>query len=122
MYRIPGVVSAATTPTVPQARPTRGPPPAPENETTGVAETMPGQAEDRERIAAELSDIVVRRLLAAGLGLHDALELLGDHPASAKICHAQDELDKAIRDIRDAVIKWPRRDCGAPENLGPEKL
>jgi hypothetical protein len=66
MYRIPGVLSAATTPAraVPQVRPTRGPPAggpqAPENGcATGPAETIPGQAEDRERIAVALNDIVV---------------------------------------------------------------
>src|SRR5712691_8238583 len=95
MYRIPGVLSAATTPApaVPRVRPTRGPPPAPEDGgATGLAETIPGQVEDRERIAVDPNDIVVRRLLAAGLDLQGALGLLGDHPASVKICHATDEL------------------------------
>src|SRR6185437_10918615 len=112
MYRIPGVVSAPNTPAPPvlPVQPTRGPPPAPEDSsTTSAASITAGQAEDLERIAV-------------GLDLRTALALLGDHPASAKICHATDELDQAIRDIRDAVIKWPRRDCGAPENLGPEKI
>ncbi len=92
MYRIPGVLSAATTPApaVPRVRPTHDSPPVPE---------------DRERIAVELNDIVVRRLLAAGLDLQGALELLGDHPASVKICHATDELDQAVRDIRDAIFR-----------------
>jgi hypothetical protein len=43
---------------------------------------------------------VVRRLLTAGEDLQAALGLLGDHPASAKIRHAVDEMDQAIRDIR----------------------
>jgi hypothetical protein len=83
MYRIPGVLSAATTPasTVPQVRPTRGPPAA---------------------LEADLND-VVRRLIAAGLDLQGALGLLGDHPASVKISHAADELDQALKDIRDAI-------------------
>ncbi len=107
MYRIPGVLSAATTPApaVPRVRPTRGPPPAPEDGgATGLAETIPGPAEDREPIAVGLNDIVVR-LQAAGLDLQGALGLLGDHPASVKICHATDELDQAIRDIRDAIFR-----------------
>ena len=54
------------------------------------AEPAPGDA-------ADLNDIVVRRLLAAGLHLQGALGLLGDHPASVKICPATDELDQAIR-------------------------
>ena len=105
MYRIPGVLSAATTPAqaVPPVRPTRGPPPVPEDgDATGLAEDIPGQAEDRERIAAGLNDTLVRRLLAVGVELQGALGLLGDHPASIKIRHAADELDQAIRDIRDS--------------------
>jgi len=109
MYRIPGVLSAATTtpaPAVPQVRPTRDPPPgspqAPEDGcATGAAEAIPSQAEDRERIAVALNDVVVRRLLTAGLDLQAARGLVGDHPASGKICHAVDELDQAIRDIRN---------------------
>jgi hypothetical protein len=111
MYRIPGALSPATTtpaPTVPRVRPTRAPPPgspqAPEDGcAAGPGEAIPGQAEDRDRIALALNDVVVRRLLTAGLDLKAALGLMGDHPASAKICHAVDELDQAIRDIPEAV-------------------
>ncbi len=115
MYRIPGVLSAATTtsaPAVPRVQPTRGPPPgspqAPEDGcTTGPAEALPGQAEDRERMAAGLNDVVVRRLLSAGQDLQAALELMGNHPADGKIRHAVDKLDQAIRDIRDTIFKPP---------------
>ena len=107
MYRIPGVLSAAATtpaPARPQAQPTAGLPPgspqAPEDGlATGSVEAIPDQAEDRERIAQRLNDVVVRRLLAAGQDLQAALGLLGDHPASGKIRHAVDEMDQAIRDI-----------------------
>ena len=108
MYRIPGVLSPSTTPAqeVPPVRPTRGPPPAPEDDrAAGVAETIPGQAEDREQIASGLNDIVVRQLLAVNLDLQSALGLLDDHPASVKIRHATDELDQVIRDIRDAIVR-----------------
>jgi hypothetical protein len=83
MYRIPGVLSAATTtsaPAVPRVPPTADLPPG-----------SPRAAED---------EIVVRRLLTAGEDLQAALGLMGDHPASAKIRHAVDEMDQAIRDIR----------------------
>jgi signal transduction histidine kinase len=89
MYRIPGAYSRKTTTsarTVSQVQPIRG------------------QAEDRERIAAGLNDVVVRRLLAAGQELQAALGLMGDHPANGKIRHAVDELDQAIRDIPDTVF------------------
>ena len=94
MYRIPGVLSSATTPapTVPLVRPTRGPPPAPEDGATGLA-------------AADLNDIVASRLIAAGLDLQGALGLLGDHPATVKIGQATEKLDQAIRDIQDAIAR-----------------
>jgi signal transduction histidine kinase len=68
------------------------------------AEVIVYLAEDRERIARGLNDVVVRRLFAAGLDLHAALALMGDHRATGKIYHAIDELDQAIRDIRDAIF------------------
>jgi hypothetical protein len=97
MYRIPGVLSATTTkpaPAVPPVQPTPGLP-------------IPGQAEDRERIALGLNDVVVRRLLTASQDLQAALRLMGNHPASGKIRHAVDEMDQAIRDIRDTVLDHP---------------
>ena len=115
MYRIPGVLSAATTtsaPTVPGVQPTRGPPPgspqAPEGGgATATAEVTLDLAEDHERIALGLNDVVARPLTTAGLDLQAALGLIGDHPASSKICHAVDELDQAIRDIREAISDHP---------------
>ena len=109
MYRIPGVLSAATTkpaPAVPSVRPPPGllpgSPQAPEDgRATGPAQAIPGQPEDREQIALGLTDVVVRRLLTAGQDLQAALGLMGDHPASGKVRHAADEMDQAIRDIRD---------------------
>jgi hypothetical protein len=50
---------------------------------------------------------VVRRIFAAGLDLHVALGLIGEHRGADKIYHAIDELDNAIRDIRDAVFRGP---------------
>ena len=44
---------------------------------TGPAEAIPGQAEDRERIALGLNDVVVRLLLTAGQDLQAALGLIG---------------------------------------------
>jgi hypothetical protein len=115
MYRIPGVLSAATTkpaPAVPPVQPTPGllpgSPQAPEDgRATGPAEAIPGQAEDREQIALRLNDVVVRRLLTVGRDLQAALGLMGNHPASGKVRHAVDEMDQAIRDIRDTISDHP---------------
>jgi hypothetical protein len=112
MYRIPSVVSAAIAtpaPAVPRVQPTRGPPPGSppaleDGSTTGPAEATLNLVEDHERIALGLNNVVVRRLFAASLDLQTALGLMGDHPASGKICHAVDELDQAIRDIRDTIF------------------
>ncbi len=112
MYRIPGVVSAATAalaPAVQPVQPTRGPPPgslqAPEDaNAAGPAEAILNLVEDHERIILGLNDAVVRRLFTASLDLQSALGLMGDHPASGKIYRAVDELDQAIRDIRDTIF------------------
>jgi two-component system, NarL family, sensor histidine kinase DevS len=115
MYRIPGVLSTATTkpaPAVPPIRPTPGLPPgspqAPEDgRVTGPAQAIPGQAEDRERIALGLNDVVVPRLLTAAQDLQAALRLMGNHPATAKVRHAVDEMDQAVQDIRDTISDHP---------------
>jgi signal transduction histidine kinase len=61
-------------------------------------------AEDHDRIAQGLNDIVVHRLFAAGLDLQAALGLLGDHRAATKIYHAIGELDQAVVDLRDSIF------------------
>lgn len=71
---------------------------------TGPADPVLDLARDREGIALDLNDTVVRRLFAVGLDLQAALGLLGKHPASARIFDAVGELDQAVRDIRDAVF------------------
>jgi hypothetical protein len=100
MYRIPGVASAATAtpaPAKPRVQLTRGPPP-------GSPQTLEeGSAACPAEAILGLNDVVVHRLFTAGIDLQAALGLMGDHPASGKICHAVDELDQAIRDIRGAT-------------------
>ena len=96
----------------PPGQPDRGPPlggnvldggPAP-----GPAEALLVYlAEDHERIAAGLNDVVVRRLFAASLDLQAALGLIDDHPAAGRIRHAVDELDRAIREIRNTIFDRP---------------
>lgn len=111
MYRIASTYPAApATPALaePQVEGTRGPPPMGPQAVVGVA-AAPAEAimyviEDRERIALGLNDVVVRRLFTAGLDLQAVLGVMGDHPMSGKICHVVDELDQAIRDIRDAIF------------------
>lgn len=99
----------------PGARPTRSPP---ASTVAGSPEMMLRLAEDRDRIAGELSDIVVRRLFSAGLALDAALGLIGEHRAAGRVQHAISELDLAIRDIRDMVFDSRRPDWPAPGRSG----
>lgn len=63
--------------------------------------------EDRERVAAQLHDTVIGRVSSVSLHLHATLR--DDLPAavSERIWHAIDDLDAAVKAIRDAV--FPRR-------------
>jgi len=61
-------------------------------------------AEDRDRIAAGLNDLLVHRLFSAGLSLQTALGILGDHPATGTIWDAVGDLDLAIRDLRSILF------------------
>jgi len=61
-------------------------------------------AQDRDRMAIGMNDIVVHRLFSAGLFLQTALELMGSHPGAAKIQEAVGELDLAIRDFRNVLF------------------
>ena len=72
--------------------------------TADSAEMARRRIDDHDRIAQGLNDVVVRRLFAAGLDLEIVLGLIGDYRASSEVCRAIDELDEAIRDIRDAVF------------------
>ncbi|HTT49914.1 MAG TPA: histidine kinase dimerization/phosphoacceptor domain-containing protein [Streptosporangiaceae bacterium] len=60
--------------------------------------------EERDRIARRLNDVVIQRIFAAGLNLQMALGLVRDQRAVREISHAVDELDRAIRDIREGVF------------------
>jgi len=76
------------------------------------AEAIVDLAEDHERIALGLNDVVVHRLFAASLDLQAALGLMGEHRATDKIQHAVEELDQAVRDIRTAVFVLGLDGCG----------
>lgn len=91
-------------------RPARGP------SATGAGdspEMMLRLAEDHDRIAEGLNNVVVRRLFSAGLVLESALALIGEHQAARHVRHAISELDSAVRDIRDTVF-----DCRRPDLPG----
>ena len=106
--------SAAATATIPPLDAphpllTRGPPasnglaPA-DNGAAASAERTRYLAEDHDRIAQGINDVVVRRISAAGLDLYAALGLIGDHRGASKIWHAIHELDQTVKDIRDTIF------------------
>jgi hypothetical protein len=108
--------AARTLPQGPVVRPIRGPPAAADSPETALR-----LAEDHDRIAERLGDVVVRRIFSAGLDLDAALGLIGEHRAAAKVQHAISELDLAvrdIRDIRDTVFAPQRPDSGAADDPG----
>ena len=59
---------------------------------------------------------MIRRIFAAGLDLHAALELIGEHRAASNIWHAIGELDQAVRGIRDTVFDGNRATHGPDAN------
>ena len=73
------------------------------------ASSFPGDQHDR--LARRMNDVVVHRIFAAGLDLQAALGLIdgyrsaSEHRATLKICHATEELDHAIRDLRDILFE-----------------
>jgi signal transduction histidine kinase len=104
--------AAAATMSAPGAAPVllpRGPPPGsgrvPEdNVAADSAELTRHLTEDHDRIARDMNDVVIHRIFAAGMDLQAALGLIGDQRAGSKIRYAIDELDRAIRDIRDTIF------------------
>jgi hypothetical protein len=73
--------------------------------------SSPPPGDHRDRLAQRMNEVVVRRIFAAGLDLQAALGLIGEHRAAAdhraagRIRHATDELDHAIRDLRDILFE-----------------
>ena len=70
-----------------------------------LAEVTLRLAQDRDRIAGALNDVVINRIFSAGLTLETALGLLEGHRrAAGKVREAIGELDLAIRDVRNVVF------------------
>ncbi len=60
--------------------------------------------EERERIAKELHDGVIQSLFAVGMGLQGAAALAGSDEAARRIESAVEEIDRAIRDLRNYIF------------------
>jgi signal transduction histidine kinase len=68
---------------------------------------------DRDRIAADLRDKVIQRMFAAGLTLQSAASRTADGEVRRRIETSIDELDQAVRLLRDAIFGLEQR----PEDL-----
>jgi len=60
--------------------------------------------EDRERIAKELHDGVIQSLFAVGMGLQGTAALAKDEDIGGRIESAVEEIDRAIRDLRNYIF------------------
>ena len=67
---------------------------------------------DRERIAVDLNDLVIRRIFAAGLTLQSTAASAGDPELALRIRTAVDELDGVISDIRTTIFDLETRRGG----------
>ncbi len=88
-------------------RPTCDPPPGSAGDWPEAALLL---VQDRDRIAAGMNDLVVRRLFSAGLALETAVGLMDGHPGAGKVQEAIGELDLAIWDIRNVVFDHHQHD------------
>ncbi|GLB68210.1 histidine kinase [Arthrobacter mangrovi] len=58
---------------------------------------------DRDRIARDLHDVVIQRLFAAGLSIQSLRRYTDDEAAHQRITGVTQELDEAIRELRDTI-------------------
>ena len=61
-------------------------------------------ADDRERIARDLHDIVIQRIFATGISLQAIIRLIDNDEAAFRIQEAIDNLDETIRQVRTAIF------------------
>jgi len=68
--------------------------------------------EDRERIARDLHDTVIQRIFAAGMSLQAVSTMMETHDGDAgqRLDRIADELDEAIRDLRNAIYALQPRE------------
>lgn len=66
--------------------------------------------QERDRIAAELTDRLVHRMYALGLTLQRASHYIEDPTVRAMFTTAVADLDQAISEVRKIVFDVPNRD------------
>ena len=63
--------------------------------------------QDRDRIAGALTDVVIRRMVSAGLALETALGLLEGHCAAGKVREAVGELGPGDPGRQERRVRSP---------------
>lgn len=79
-------------------------------------------ARERDRIATDLRESVVRRIFDAGLDLHATAAMIGEGPAHKRLMHGVTELDGVIRTLRERVFDLgdeAQLPDDAPDGPGP---
>ncbi|MFF4733016.1 hypothetical protein ACFY3M_48935 [Streptomyces mirabilis] len=61
-------------------------------------------ARERDRIATDLRESVVRKIFDAGLDLHSTAAMIGEGPAQTRLMHGLAELEGVIRTLRESVF------------------
>jgi len=86
----------------------------PADEADSSAAAIRHLTRDHAPIARDMNDVTTGRLFAAGLELHIALGLIGDHRAVGTIHHAIGGLDQAIRELRNTAYDLCAREHHPP--------
>ncbi len=64
-----------------------------------------GVLDERDRIAREMHDSVMRTLFGVGLNLQALIAEAASERMEARLAQAIDDLDQAIRDLRDHIYR-----------------
>ena len=64
---------------------------------------------DRERIAHDLHDTVIQRLVAAGMSLQAMMRLVDRPELSERLTRVVDDLDQTVRDLRSTIFELDQR-------------
>jgi PAS domain S-box-containing protein len=62
--------------------------------------------DDRERIARKMQDVVIQRLFGAGISLQSVASVVPEGKPSEKVYAAIEEIDTAIRELREAIFRF----------------
>jgi len=73
--------------------------------------------DERERIAADLHDLVIQRLFAAGLTLQGTVAGMPPGRSRDRVAATIEDLDTTIRQIRTSIFQLQQRQSGAPVGL-----